>query len=115
MANSRVIVDGDSVFTEFKGALAEQYVFQQLIQNEHLSIRYFTFENSKYEIDFLIQTENNEIVPVEVKAGKNLTANSFKLFCQKFKPAKAIRTSLTDYKEENWMTNLPLYAINSIG
>jgi len=71
-------------------------------------------KNSKYEIDFLIQTENNEIVPVEVKAGTNLTANSFKLFCQKFKPAKAIRTSLTDYKEENWMINLPLYAINSI-
>jgi len=44
LANSRVIVDGDSVFTEFKGALVEQYVFQQLTQNEHLSIRYFTFE-----------------------------------------------------------------------
>jgi predicted AAA+ superfamily ATPase len=112
--NSRVIVDGDAVFTEFKGALAEQYVFQQLNQNENLSIRYFTFNNSKYEIDFLVQTENNEIIPVEVKAGKNLTANSFKLFCQKFKPANAIRTSLADYKKEEWITNLPLYAINSI-
>jgi len=112
--NSRVIVDGDAVFTEFKGALAEQYVFQQLTQNEKLSIHYFTFNNSKYEIDFLVQTENNEIIPIEVKAGENLTANSFKLFCQKFKPAKAIRTSLTGYKEEEWMTNLPLYAINSI-
>ena len=109
--NARVIVDGDTVFTEFKGALAEQFVFQQLTQNEHLSIRYFTFENSKYEIDFLVQTENNEIIPVEVKAGENLTANSFKLFCQKFKPAKAIRTSLTNYKSESWMTNVPLYVI----
>jgi predicted AAA+ superfamily ATPase len=112
--NSRVIVDGDAVFTEFKGALAEQYVFQQLAQNENLLIRYFTFDNSKYEIDFLIQTADNEIIPVEVKSGENLTANSFKLFCQKFKPAKAIRTSLTDYKQESWMTNLPLYAINTI-
>ena len=112
--NSRVIVDGNTVFTEFKGALAEQYVFQQFTQNENLLIRYFTFDNSKYEIDFLVQTSNNEIIPVEVKAGENLTANSFKLFCQKYKPAKAIRTSLADYKEQEWMTNLPLYAINSI-
>ena len=112
--NARVIVEGDAVFTEFKGALAEQYVFQQLTQNENLLIRYFTFDNSKYEIDFLVQTANNEIIPIEVKAGENLTANSFKLFCQKFKPIKAIRTSLADYKAEDWMTNLPLYAINSI-
>ena len=112
--HSRVIVDGDAVFTEFKGALTEQYVFQQLTKNENLLIHYFTFDNSKYEIDFLVQTENNEILPIEVKAGKNLTANSFKLFCQKFKPENAIRTSLTDYKQESWMTNLPLYAINTI-
>jgi len=112
--NSRIIVEGDSVFTEFKGALAEQYVFQQLTQNENLLIRYFTFDNSKYEIDFLVQTANNEIIPIEVKAGENLTANSFKLFCQKFRPAKAIRTSLADYKEEEWMTNLPLYALTAI-
>jgi len=111
---SKVIVDGDAVFIEFKGALAEQYVFQQLTQKEDLTIRYFTFDNSKYEIDFLVQTENNEIIPVEVKSGENLTANSFKLFCQKYQPAKAIRTSLTDYKQEELMTNLPLYAINSI-
>ena len=112
--NANVIVSGDAVFTEFKGALAEQYVFQQFIQNENLLIRYFTFDNSKYEIDFLVQTENNEIIPVEVKAGENLTANSFKLFCQKFQPTKAIRTSLANYKEEKCMTNLPLYAINPL-
>jgi predicted AAA+ superfamily ATPase len=112
--NARVIVDGDAVFTEFKGALAEQYVFQQLIQNENLVIRYFTFDNSKYEIDFLVQTPHNEIVPIEVKAGKNFAATSFKLFCQKFKPAKAIRASLADYKVEERMTNLPLYAVNVI-
>jgi len=49
-----------------------------------------------------------------VKAGENLQAKSFKSFCEKHKPAKAIRTSLTDYKQERWMTNLPLYAINTI-
>jgi predicted AAA+ superfamily ATPase len=112
--NSATIVDRNAVFEEFKGALTEQYVFQQLIQREKLSVFYHTFEKSKYELDFIIQNENAEIIPVEVKSGKNLRSASFKLFCEKYKPAKAIRTSLADYKEEAWMTNLPLYAINAI-
>jgi predicted AAA+ superfamily ATPase len=112
--NSRVIVDGDAVFTEFKGALTEQYVFQQLIQNQELPVRYFTFDGSKFEIDFLIQTKENEIVPIEVKSGGTLRAKSFKFFCEKYEPVKAIRTSLADYKQEEWLINLPLYSINSI-
>jgi len=66
------------------------------------------------EVDFIIQNENDEIIPIEVKAETNLKAKSFKHFCEKYKPAKAIRTSLADFKEESWMTNLPLYAINTI-
>lgn len=112
--SSKTTVDGDAAFTEFKGALAEQFVFQQLTQNEKLSIHYFTFDNSKHEVDFLVQTEDDEIIPIEVKSGENLKAKSFKIFCEKYKPTKAIHTSLSDYKEEEWMTNLPLYAINSI-
>lgn len=112
--NARTIVKGDAIFSEFKGALAEQYVFQQLIQNESLAIYYHTFENSKYELDFLIQTENDEIIPIEVKAGESLKSNSFQLFCKKNNPAKAVRTSLSDYKKEEWMTNIPLYAIHAI-
>jgi predicted AAA+ superfamily ATPase len=112
--NAKIIADSDAIFKEFKGALAEQYVFQQLIQKEEFAIYYHTFERSKYELDFLIQNNENEIIPVEVKAGKNLQAASFKLFCQKHNPPTAIRTSLADYKEEERMTNLPLYAINSI-
>jgi hypothetical protein len=54
------------------------------------------------------------LIPIEVKAGENLNAKSFKRFCEEHKPAKAIRTSLTNYKQESWMTNLPLYAINTI-
>jgi len=110
--NAKTIADGDAIFSEYKGALAEQYVFQQLAQNDSLSIYYHTFENSKYEVDFLVQTENDEIVPIEVKAGENLKSTSFKLFCQKNNPKTAIRTSLKDYKLESWMTNLPLYAID---
>lgn len=112
--NVRTIVEGDAIFSEFKGALAEQYVFQQLIQNESLAIYYHTFGNSKYELDFLIQTENDEIIPIEVKAGESLKSNSFQLFCKKNNPAKAVRTSLSDYKKEDWMTNIPLYAIHAI-
>lgn len=112
--NAKTIAKGDAIFSEFKGALAEQYVFQQLIQNETLAIYYHTFDNSKYELDFLVQTENDEIIPIEVKAGESLKSNSFRLFCSKNKPKTAIRTSLSDYKKEIWMTNIPLYAINVI-
>ena len=112
--DAQIIANGDAIFEEFKGALTEQYVFQQLIQNKNLSIFYHTFDKSKYELDFLVQTIDNRIIPIEAKAGENVTAVSFKLFCQKNTPQTAIKTSLTDYKKESWMTNVPLYAINTI-
>lgn len=112
--NAKTIANGNRIFTEFKGALTEQYVFQQLILNEDLSIYYHTFSNSKYELDFLVQNGDDEIIPIEVKSGESLKSNSFRLFCQKNNPEKAIRTSLSDYKKETWMTNIPLYAGNSI-
>jgi predicted AAA+ superfamily ATPase len=111
--NSKTLLNGDAVFTEFKGALAEQFVYQQLSLNKNLSINYFPFEKSKYELDFLVQNEEDEIVPVEVKSGENLKARSFKLFCEKYKPQTAIRTSLSDFRKESWMTNVPLYIIGN--
>jgi predicted AAA+ superfamily ATPase len=111
--HAKTIIESDAIFTEFKGALTEQFVFQQLIQNEELAIHYFSFNNSKHEIDFIIQNENDEIVPVEAKSGKNLRARSFKLFCEKFKPQTAVRTSLSNYHKENWLTNVPLYMIGA--
>lgn len=112
--NTKTIAEGNTIFTEYKGALTEQYVFQQLTQNENLLIYYHTFGNSKYELDFLIQNSDDAIIPIEVKSGESLKSNSFRLFCQNNRPQKAIRTSLADYKEESWMTNIPLYAVNSI-
>lgn len=112
--NAKTITQADAIFTEFKGALAEQYVFQQLIQNEKLSIHYHTFDKSKYELNFIIQNENDEIIPMEVKAGKNLKSASFQLFTQKNKSKRAIRTSLSTYKKEDWLTNIPLYSINTL-
>ena len=110
---AKTLLNGDTVFTEFKGAMTEQFVFQQLLLNEDLAIHFFTFDNSKYEIDFMIQNENDEIIPVEAKSSENLKARSFKLFCEKFQPKTAIRTSLSNYRRESWMTNVPLYIIGA--
>lgn len=110
--SAKTIAEGNVIFAEFKGALTEQYVFQQLKLNSDLLLFYHTFGGSKYELDFLIQDSNDEIIPMEVKSGESLKSNSFKLFCERNKPNKAIRTSLADYKEEPWMTNVPLYAIS---
>lgn len=108
--NVQTIIEGNNIFTEFKGALTEQYVMQQLRLNSERYIGYWTNERSTSEVDFVIQEEGN-IIPIEVKSGESLRAKSFRLFCQKYNPTKAIRSSLSDYKEEEWMTNVPLYAI----
>uniref|UniRef100_UPI003564C362 ATP-binding protein n=1 Tax=Mariniphaga sediminis TaxID=1628158 RepID=UPI003564C362 len=112
--NVRTIIEGDEIFTEFKGALTEQYVMQQLRLNSERYIGYWTNDKSTSEVDFVIQ-EEGKVIPVEVKSGENLRSKSFRLFCEKYKPSKAIRTSLTDYKEEEWMKNVPLYAIGKEG
>ena len=108
--NVRTIIEGDEIFTEFKGALTEQYVMQQLRLDSERYIGYWTNDRSTSEVDFVIQ-EEGEVIPIEVKSGENLKAKSFRLFCEKYKPSKAFRTSLSDFKEESWMANVPLYAI----
>ncbi|KGK82900.1 hypothetical protein DP73_20065 [Desulfosporosinus sp. HMP52] len=65
------------------------------------------------EIDFIFQSEMN-IVPLEVKSAENLQAKSLKSFCQKYQPKYAIRTSMSDYRHEGWLMNVPLYAINGL-
>ena len=108
--DAKTILEGSRIFEEFKGALTEQFVFQQLTQNKDFIITYWSSEYSDSEIDFLLQF-SNEIIPVEVKSAENLNAKSLKTFCAKHKPKYAIRTSLSDYRQEEWMTNMPLYAI----
>ena len=110
----RTVIEGNLLFTEYKGAFAEQFVIQQLQLNDNFSIFYFAPDTYSMEVDFIIQNENDEVIPIEVKAAENLNSKSFKYFCEKYKPTKAIRTSLADYKQESWMTNLPLYAINML-
>ena len=104
------IVAGNSIFTEFKGALTEQYVLQQLIlRNEPYS---YAKANSTQEIDFLLQDEEDEIVPLEVKAETNVKAKSLRQFVADNQSKKAFRISMNDYTEAEWVTNIPLYAVN---
>ncbi len=106
----KAIILGTDLFLQFKGALTEQFVCMQLQNIENSEIGYWTNDRSTSEIDFLLQ-KNSEVIPIEVKAETNLKSKSFKLFCEKYQPKNAIRTSLSKYKQETWMTNVPLYAI----
>ena len=108
--NSRTLLDGNSMFVEFKGALTEQYVCQQLKTVEDLNLHYYTNDRGGCEVDFVADT-GEEVIPIEVKAEVNLRARSLKTYCEKYSPRIAVRTSMTDYKKEEWLTNLPLYAI----
>lgn len=110
--DARSILEGNQLFLEFKGALAEQYVLQQIVAETAYTPYYFS-PSSHSEIDFLVQKEGM-VVPVEVKAEDNLQAKSLKAYCEKYKPAYAVRTSMADYREEAWMVNLPLYGIRNL-
>ena len=108
--NAKIILEKSRLFEEFKGALTEQYVMQQLVVNPENDLFYWSSENGTAEIDFLLQNEEG-IIPVEVKAQENLQAKSLKLFCEKYHPNLAVRTSMSDYREQDWMVNIPLYLV----
>ena len=109
----RTLLDGNDLFVEFKGALTEQYVCQQLKTIEDLGIFYYTNDRGSCEVDFVVDTDE-QIIPVEVKAEVNLRAKSLKTYKDKFSPELSVRTSMTDFKNEEWLVNLPLYAIEQI-
>lgn len=104
------IISGNAVFTEFKGALTEQYVMGQLMKKGSASVKYWSAENATSEVDFVVQ-RGVEIIPIEVKAEENLQAKSLKNYTEKYGPSTAIRASMSDYREEDWLTNIPLYCI----
>ena len=112
--DASVIIDGNRIFTEFKGALTEQYVLQQMIAELGVEPYYYTTANSTGEIDFTLQAPGSVIL-VEVKAEENLRAKSLRAFCEKYHPKHAVRTSMSDFREQDWMTNTPLYNIDRIG
>lgn len=107
--SARVLLDGNRIFEEFKGSLTEQFVAQQLACSGY-ELYYYAAETSSGEIDFVVQL-GTEVIPVEVKAEENLQAKSLREFCKKYHPATAIRTSMSGYREQEWMTNVPLYTL----
>jgi len=111
--NQSVLLNGNELFKEFMGALTEQYVLQQLKTLKGIEAYYWTNDRGSAEVDFLIDV-GNEVIPVEVKAETNLKAKSLKTFCEKFEPKNAIRTSMSDYKKESWLLNLPLWAVEMV-
>ena len=111
--DSKTLIEGNAVFTEFKGAQTEQFVMQELVAARHDYMGYWTNEKSTAEVDFIVQKAGG-VFPLEVKAETNVRAKSFRLFCEKFRPALAYRASLLPFREESWMTNIPLYGVGSI-
>ena len=108
-----VLLDRNELFKEFKGALTEQYVLQQLKTLKNINTYYWTNDRNSAEVDFLIDN-GEDVIPLEVKAEVNLQAKSLKTFREKFNPKISLRTSMADYKKEDWLINLPLYAIGTI-
>lgn len=107
--SARLLLEGSRIFEEFKGALTEQYVAQELHVAGY-SLYYFATARSTGEIDFMLQGDL-DCVPIEVKAEQNLRARSLRAFCDKYKPGMAIRSSMSNYKQEDWLTNVPLYML----
>lgn len=107
--SKKVLLEGSRIFEEFKGALTESFIAQELMVSGE-ELYYYSTENSSGEIDFVLRSETG-IVPLEVKAEENLRARSLRAFCDKYKPESAIRSSMSDFREQDWMTNVPLYAL----
>ena len=107
--SARLLLEGSRIFEEFKGALTEQYVAQELHAAGY-PLYYFATARSTGEIDFMLQGDL-DCVPIEVKAEQNLHARSLRAFCDKYKPGMAIRSSMSNYKQEDWLTNVPLYML----
>ncbi len=107
------ILEGNLLFSEFKGALTKQYVQQQLRAECGIQPAYWSTERSDAEVDFVFQ-HDKYIFPLEVKAEENLKAKSLRVYFDKFAPPVAIRTSMSDYRKEAWLLNIPLYAIATL-
>ena len=108
---SRVNVNFFRIFTEFKEALTEQYVLQQLIATQGNPVFYWATEKGTAEVDFVVQRKQ-AVIPIEVKAEENLKAKSLKVYVEQFQPEQAIRFSMVDYREQDWLVNVPLYGVS---
>ena len=103
---AKEVLINDNMFIEYKGAFTEQYVLQEIIEYG-LQPYYYSKENSRLEIDLIVQTD--EVYPIEVKAEENLKSKCLKTVYDENPKLKAVRFSMCGYKEQDWMTNVPLY------
>ena len=115
--NPASVLAGDTLFNEFKGALTEQFVCQQLQSALDLKPYYWSADNSRGEIDFLVQDKHcvsdSKIIAIEVKAEENLKSKSLKAFKERYPEVSALRFSLSDLRWQDWMGNVPLYAFSN--
>ncbi len=109
--DAQSLLHGNVLFSEFKGALTEQFVLQQLLVQNIGNINYWSSQNARAEVDFVIQREN-QVIPIEVKSEENLRAKSLKVYQNKFNPPVTIRVSMANYRQESTLINVPLYTIN---
>jgi predicted AAA+ superfamily ATPase len=110
---AKSVLEGSQIFTEFKGALTEQFVQQEMRAEENIQPFYWSSEDSRTEIDFIMEL-GGLLVPIEVKAERNLRATSLKRFIERFSQKTAVRTSMAEWQGENNIVDIPLYAIGQI-
>jgi predicted AAA+ superfamily ATPase len=106
LPNEPIILNKDF---QFKGSLTENFVLQELKTALSSEAKYFNFD--RYEIDFLLQDSHGDVIPVEVKAGKNTSSASFNAYNERYKPKRRIRYSMLNYKRDGNLVNIPLYLI----
>jgi len=106
----KTLLEGNRIFEEFKGALTEQYVLQEMIANG--TTPFYWSSQGRAEVNFVFK-HGSDAFPLEVKAEENLQSKSLKVYSEKFKPPVSLRTSMRDYRRESWLINIPLFAIGT--
>ena len=109
----QALLEGNVLFSDYKGAITEQYVLQQLKSVKGLSIYYWSSDTSRGELDFLLQKDVS-VIPVEVIAEENLQSKSLRFFVEKNAGLHGVRFSMSDYRKQEWMINYPLYSVGYI-
>ena len=111
--DEQVLLEGNQVFTEFRGSLAEQLALQELQVDGGLDVCYWAMDGqSRAEVEFIVQT-GSQIVPVEVKSGTNLRAKSLAVYMNKYQPRLAVRSSVANYKKTDNLYGVPFYLLNN--
>ena len=111
--DAKTIIDGDTLFTEFKGALTEQFACQEMKQYKNAEIAYWTNDSATAEVDFVLQL-GGQVIPIEVKSSINLKAKSLAVYREKFQPKILVRSSLANFNKSGSLIDIPLYALGEL-